>query len=95
MENSQLKQLALLDLSILNFSIMRRRLERGCPLRVDSAPQCALTSAQRLRDQTHRELVYRPLQFHKRSQLLIGTHNEPLSVVTMRVSNPDRSSFKV
>src|SRR4029077_4780808 len=36
MENSQLKQLALLDLSILNFSIMRRRLERGCPLRVDS-----------------------------------------------------------
>ena len=38
MENSQLKQLALLDLSILNFSIMRRRPERGGPLRVDSAP---------------------------------------------------------
>jgi len=31
MENSQLKQLALLDLSILNFSIMRRRPERGMP----------------------------------------------------------------
>jgi hypothetical protein len=41
MENSQLKQLALLDLSILNFSIMRRRPERGCPLRVDSAPRGA------------------------------------------------------
>ena len=33
MENSQLKQLALLDLSILNFSIMRRRPERGCPVK--------------------------------------------------------------
>jgi len=33
MENSQLKQLALLD-----FSIMRRRPEKGGPLRVDSAP---------------------------------------------------------
>jgi hypothetical protein len=25
--------------------------------------------------------MYRPLQFEKRSQLFIGTHNEPLSVV--------------
>jgi hypothetical protein len=38
MENSQLKQLALLDLSILNFGIIRRRPERGGPLRADSAP---------------------------------------------------------
>ena len=43
MENSQLKQLALLDLSILNFSIIRRRPERGCPLRVDSRPGGALS----------------------------------------------------
>ena len=30
---------------------------------------------QRLRDQTHRELVYRPFQFYKRSQLFICVHN--------------------
>ena len=41
MENSQLKQLALLDLSILNFSMVRRRPERGCSVRVDSAPRGA------------------------------------------------------
>ena len=29
--------------------------------------------------------------FHKRSQLFIRTHNEPLSVVAVSVSNPDRS----
>jgi hypothetical protein len=28
--------------------------------------------AQPLRDQTHRELVYRPLQFDERSQDLVG-----------------------
>jgi hypothetical protein len=33
--------------------------------------------------------VYRPFQFQKRSQLVIGTHNETLSVAAMRVSNPD------
>ena len=81
MENSQLKQLALLDLSILNFSIMRRRPEREGPLRVDSAPGAlAHPSAQRLLHQTHGELVYRPLQFQKRSQLFIGSYNETLSV---------------
>jgi len=32
-----------------------------------------------------------PIQFHKRSQLFIRTHNETLSVVAMRVSNPDCS----
>jgi hypothetical protein len=31
------------------------------------------------------------LQFQKRRQLLVRTHNETLSVVAMRVSNPDRS----
>jgi len=40
-----------------------------------------------LRDQTHGELVYRPLQFHERSQHLIGTHDEALPVA-MRVNNP-------
>ena len=31
-----------------------------------------------------------PFQFHKRAQLFIRMHNEPLSVVAMRVNNPDR-----
>jgi hypothetical protein len=31
------------------------------------------------------------MTFHKRSQFFIGTHNEPLSVVAMRVYNKDRS----
>jgi hypothetical protein len=30
-------------------------------------------------------------EFHKRGQLLIRTHNEPLSIVAMPVCNPDRS----
>jgi len=73
MEDSELKQLALLDLSILNFSIMRRRPKRECPLRVDSAPRGARSLLRkRLRDHTHRELVYRSLQFQKRSQQFIG-----------------------
>jgi hypothetical protein len=42
-------------------------------------------------NQTHRELVYRPLQFHKRSQLFIRPHNDALSVAAMRVNNPDCS----
>ena len=33
----------------------------------------------------------RRFKFHKRSQLFIRTHNETLSVVAMRVCNPDRS----
>ena len=32
--------------------------------------------AQPLRDQTRRELVYRTLQFQKRSQLFVCVHNE-------------------
>jgi hypothetical protein len=46
------------------------------------------------RDQTHRELVDRSLQFHERSQDFIGTHDESFSV-TMRVHDPDRSPFKI
>jgi hypothetical protein len=30
-------------------------------------------------------------KFNKRAELFIGTHNETLSVIAMRVSNPDRS----
>jgi len=32
-----------------------------------------------LRDQIHRELVYRPLQFDECSQYFIGAHDELLS----------------
>jgi hypothetical protein len=46
------------------------------------------------RDQTHRELVYRPLQFHERSQHFIGPHDEMFSFA-MRVNNPDCSPFKI
>jgi hypothetical protein len=35
--------------------------------------------------------VVDPFEFHKRSQLFIGRHNETLSVVAMRVCNPDCS----
>jgi len=38
--------------------------------------------------------VYRRLQFDKRCQLFIGTHNETLSVA-VRVNNPDCSPFKI
>jgi hypothetical protein len=34
-------------------------------------------------------------KFKKRSQLLIRSHNEPLSVVAVRVCNPDRSPFGI
>jgi hypothetical protein len=33
----------------------------------------------------------RRFKFNESTQLFIGTHNETLSVVAMRVSNPDRS----
>jgi hypothetical protein len=33
----------------------------------------------------------RRFQFHKRGQLFIGTHNETLSVVAVRVSNKNKS----
>jgi hypothetical protein len=54
-----------------------------------------LDRARGLREQAHRELVYRPLQFHKRRQLVIRTRNETLSVISMRVSNPNRSPFAI
>jgi len=47
-----------------------------------------------LSDRTHRELVYRRLQFHECSQLFIFASDETPSV-SMCVHNPDRSSFKV
>jgi len=34
-------------------------------------------------------------EFQKRSQLFIRTHNETLSVVAMRVSNPDCSPVRI
>jgi hypothetical protein len=34
-------------------------------------------------------------EFHKRSPLSIGSHNETLSVIPMRVSNPDCSSLGI
>jgi hypothetical protein len=36
-----------------------------------------------------------PIKFQKRSQFLIRTHNETLSVVAMRVGNPDRSPVRI
>ena len=35
------------------------------------------------------------LQFHKRGQLFIRVHNETLSVVAMRVNNPDCSPIRI
>jgi|SRR6516165_2367328 len=52
----------------------------------------AHVSVQLLRDQTQRELVYRPFQFHERSQQFIRSHNVTLSVAAMCISNPDRSA---
>jgi hypothetical protein len=37
----------------------------------------------------------RGFDFHKRSQLFIRAHNETLSIVTVRVCNPDRSSARI
>jgi len=98
-----LRQLALLDLSILNFGLMRACRREDAPLRIDryairdgfllvrlisganrdsSSENAVSFSWARtflrgpLRDQTHRKLVYRPLQFDKRSQLFIHAHNE-------------------
>jgi len=47
-----------------------------------------------LQDQAHRELVYRPFEFQKRSKDFIAAHNEALSV-TVRVNNPDRSPLGI
>jgi hypothetical protein len=37
----------------------------------------------------------RRFKFQKRSQLFVCTHNETLSVVAMRVGNPNRSPFAI
>jgi hypothetical protein len=37
----------------------------------------------------------RPFEFHKRRQHFIRVHNEPLSVVPMRIHNPDCSPFSI
>jgi hypothetical protein len=37
----------------------------------------------------------RRFKFHKRSELFIRVHNETLSVVAMRVNNPDCSPFGI
>ena len=54
----------------------------------------AHVSARLSRHQTHRERVYRPLQFDEGSQHFIGTDDETFSVA-MRVNNPDRSPFAI
>jgi hypothetical protein len=36
-----------------------------------------------------------PIQFHKRSQLLAGVHNETPSIATMRVNNPGCSPLRI
>ena len=38
---------------------------------------------------------HRQFQFHKRGQLFIGPHNEPLSIAAMCVSNPSRSAVRI
>jgi hypothetical protein len=48
-----------------------------------------------LRYQTHREGVYRPFQFQKRSQQFVRADDKTPSVVAVRVNNPDRSLFKI
>jgi len=40
-------------------------------------------------------IANRAFEFHKRSQLCIRVHNEPLAVVAMRVGNPDCSPFEI
>ena len=47
-----------------------------------------------LQDQIHRELVYRPLQFHEGRQYFIGVHDETFSVAA-RIHNPYRSAFAI
>jgi hypothetical protein len=78
---------------------MLQFIERGLDRRFQSQKRRQLFSrahvcARPLQDQIHRKLVYRPLQFNKRSQLFIGTHHESLSVA-MRVHNPNYSAFVI
>jgi hypothetical protein len=41
------------------------------------------------------ECANRRFEFHKRRQLFIRMDNETLSIVTMRISNPDRSPGRI
>jgi len=36
-----------------------------------------------------------PREFKERSQLIIGAHNETLPIVSVRVTNPDRSPLGI
>src|SRR5262245_45588683 len=45
------------------------------------------SSGEVLHDQTDRKLVYRPLQFHKRSQLFLGAHDEASIILAFRLSD--------
>jgi hypothetical protein len=49
--------------------------------------------AQALQHETHRELVYRSLQFHECCEDFFGTDDETFSVA-MRVYNPDGSPLQ-
>jgi hypothetical protein len=49
---------------------------------------------QPLRDRINRERMYRSLQFLKRSQLFIRTHDETFSVA-VHVHNSNRSVFAI
>jgi len=72
--------------------------KRESPLRVPQTQSAFHPRARFCRpsqDQTHRELVYRPLQFHERGQHFIGANDKAFSVAAMRVSNPDCSPFVV
>jgi hypothetical protein len=42
-----------------------------------------------------RQAASRRFQFQKRRQLLIGVHNEALSVIAVRIRNPDCSPAEV
>jgi len=68
----------------------RSKQEAAC-----SEARRAYCFASPLQDQTHRELVYHPLQFRERSQFFIGVHHGPLPVVAMCISSPDRSPFAI
>jgi hypothetical protein len=48
-----------------------------------------LKSGEVLQDQTRRELVYRPFQFNKHAELFIRANNEAISVVAVRVNDPE------
>jgi hypothetical protein len=40
-------------------------------------------------------IAFARFEFQKRRQLFIRSHNEMLSVVAMRVNNPDRSPIRI